>query len=584
MTLRSSRHTRDGDSPFWGRRVIVWSLLMVGLGIVLIRLFQLQVLNAQEMVDRARRQHQKTVVLESSRGTILDTRGRVLAMNTAVPSVFATPALIQNPRSLARSLAGILGISRSDIEKMLRKDRDFVWVKRKVSPEKLKQIDGLASQGVGVLMEEQRFYPKGQLLSHVLGFAGIDSQGLEGLETHYEPYLRGTEKRVYFHRDALGRVIIPKEANGEAPHLSGHTITLTIDEVVQYIAEKELEQAVTETSARGGTVLVMDPQTGGILAWALRPAFNPNNPHGTPADYWRNRAVTDPYEPGSTLKVALAAAALEEQEVEPGTLIYAGDGEMPVSGTVIHDHEKAGWVTFAQAVQQSSNVAAVKISLSLGKERLYRYLKAFGFGERTEVDLPGESVGLLKDTEAWGKRTMASIAIGQEIAVTPLQLLTAVSAIANQGWLMKPFLVKEIRKADGEMVQSRTGEVRRRPISAKTAKILTDLLVNVVNQGTGRQAAVTGFRVAGKTGTAQKIDHTTGKYSTQRFVGSFVGFVPADNPRIVTLVVIDEPKGPAWGGVVAAPVFRRIAEQVLRHLEIPPEVKPEPVTVAAVER
>ena len=374
---------------------------------------------------------------------------------------------------------------------------------------------------------------------------------------------------LLLHQDALGRVIFP-ENQRESDSLSGHTIHLTIDEVIQYMAEHALESAVERTQARGGAIIVMDPKTGGILAWTLRPTFNPNNVMAVSPGQWRNRALTDPYEPGSTMKIILAAAALEEGLVEPGTLIYAGDGQMPVSGTVIHDHEKAGWLTFQEAIQHSSNVAAAKTAFGLGKERMYQYLRGFGFGEKTGIDLPGESIGILRKPKQWSARTLPSIAIGQEIAVTPLQLVTAVSAIANGGALMTPFIVEHIHTTHGDRVWKRTLEIRRHPVGHRTSQTLTVLLENVVEQGTGRQAAIQGYRVAGKTGTAQKVDPNTGTYSSTKFTSSFVGFAPTDDPRFVMLVVIDEPQGPAWGGTVAAPVFRDVGEQVLRHLKIPP--------------
>jgi len=556
-------------------------VFMCGFVLVLGRLFQLQIINAQEMVDKAKRQHTKMVALEPSRGSILDKQGRVLAINTGVPSIFANPNMMESSATTAQSIAKILNQPFREVEDKLKQSRDFVWLKRKVSPEEEAKVKPWVSQGVGIVMEERRYYPKGSLLAHVLGFAGIDSQGLEGLENRYDAELRGEVKHLLFHQDALGRVIA--HANlGAGQSVSGNTLTLTIDEVIQYIAENALSTAVQKTSAKGGVIIVMDPLTGEILAWALAPTFDPNNPYPTESRYWRNRAVTDPYEPGSTFKVPLMAAALEEGEVEPGTMIYAGDGEVPVSGTVIHDHEKAGWLTFAQAVEQSSNVAAVKVAMELGRDRVYRYVRAFGFGERTEVDLPGESKGLLKDPQDWGKRTLASIAIGQEIGVTPLQLITALSAIANNGWLMRPYVVKEIQDGQGRLVHRNTPEVRRRPVSAKTAETTTALLVKVVKNGTGKRAFMSDFQVAGKTGTAQKVDPHTGKYSATQLIGSFMGFVPAESPRLAMIVVIDEPQGPAWGGVVAAPVFRQVAEQVLRYLEVAPGQETEAITVAAV--
>ena len=378
-------------------------------------------------------------------------RGKPLALNLDVPSVYATPSSLDNPTRVARQLAQVLGVPREPLEKRLRAERDFVWIQRKIDDSQVERLNDLALPGVGVMVEARRFYPKGTLLAHVLGFAGIDSQGLEGLENGYDEHLRGQVRRVVLQRDALGRVIIPESQRKSQP-LSGHTISLTIDEVIQYIAEQALEQTVLNTKARGGAVLVMAPKTGQMLAWALRPTFDPNHIHQASPERWRNRGVTDPYEPGSTLKVVLAAAALELNRVTPDTMLYAGDGEVLISGTVIHDHEKAGWMTFREAVQRSSNVAFVKMSWDLGREQVYQFLRTFGFGEKTGIDLPGESIGILRRPDQWSQRTLPSLAIGQEIAVTPLQLLTAVSAVANEGWLMRPFLVREISDHQGRSV------------------------------------------------------------------------------------------------------------------------------------
>ncbi|MEK6526317.1 MAG: penicillin-binding protein 2, partial [Nitrospirota bacterium] len=298
------------------------------------------------------------------------------------------------------------------------------------------------------------------------------------------------------------------------------------------------------------------------------PRFDPNAVRAISADRWRNRVLTDVYEPGSTMKVFVAAAALEEKVMTPGTLVFGEYGRLAVANTVIHDHDKSGWMTFAQVLQHSSNIGMVKTALTLGDNRVHRYLRAFGFGERTEIDLPGETPGLVKEPRDWGRRSLASIAIGQEIGVTPLQLITAVSVIANGGWLMKPYVVSEIRDGGGQVVFQAVPQVRRRPISPETAQALTGILEGAVVRGTGSRSAIPGYRVAGKTGTAQKVDPQTGVYSPTLFVGSFAGYVPADDPRLAILVVIDEPQAESWGGVVAAPVFRRVAEQALPYLGV----------------
>ncbi len=542
-------------------------LMLCGFGGILFRLVNLQVLQAAELTARADRQHQKTVAFEGARGTVTDRHGKVLAMNVEVPSVFGVPTAMESPNIVARQLAPVLHLRRDELEKKLRQDKSFVWLARKVEPEQGHRLQQLSLDGVGVVMEGRRFYPKGPLLAHVLGFAGMDGQGLEGLERRYESQLHGEKRVTILQRDALGRTVFPKSF-AEKPPVPGHALTLTIDEVVQYIAEKELEETVDQTRAKGGTVIVMEPQTGAILALAVSPRFDPNAVAALTPDRWRNRALTDTYEPGSTLKVVVAAAALEEKVMMPGTMLFGENGRMTVANTTIHDHEKMGWITFAQMVQKSSNIGAAKTGMALGESRLYRYLQSFGFGQRTEVDLPGEVSGLLKAPKEWGRRSLASISMGQEIGVTPLQMVTAISAIANDGVLMKPYVVSEVRDQKGALLKDVLPQVRRRVVSPDTARTLTTILEGVVTNGTGTKAAIPGFRVAGKTGTAQKIDPRTGTYSNTQFIVSFLGFVPADSPRLAMIVVVDEPQGEAWGGTIAAPVFRRVGEQVLNYLGI----------------
>jgi len=554
--------------PSRGRRYILLHLLLAGFGVILFRLVSLQVLQAAELTARADRQHQKSVTMEGARGTVTDRHGKVFAMNVEVPSIFGVPTSLDSPANAARSLSPVLHIRREEIEKKLRQDRHFVWLARKVEPEQGRRLEQLSIDGIGMVMEGRRFYPKGPLLAHVLGFVGMDGVGLEGLERRYESQLHGEKRLTILQRDALGRTVFPKDLREQVP-ATGQALTLTIDEVIQYIAEKELEEAVDHARAKSGTIIVMEPRTGAILAMAVSPRFDPNAVASLTADRWRNRALTDTYEPGSTMKVVVAAAALEERVMMPGSMLFGENGRMTIANTTIHDHEKLGWMTFAQMIQKSSNIGAAKTGMLVGDQRLYRYLQAFGFGQRTDIDLPGEVSGLLKAPREWGRRSLASISMGQEVGVTPLQMITAVSAIANDGVLMKPYVVAEVRDEKGQRMKEILPQVKRRVVSPATAHTLTTIMEGVVSSGTGTKAAIPGFRVAGKTGTAQKVDPRTGTYSSALSIGSFVGFVPADAPRLTIIVVIDEPQGEAWGGVVAAPVFRRVGEQVLTYLGVP---------------
>jgi len=554
--------------PSRGRRYILLHLLLAGFGVILFRLVNLQVLQAAELTARADRQHQKSVMLEGARGTVTDRHGKVLAMNVEVPSIFGVPTSLDSPANAARSLSPVLHIRREEIEKKLRQDKHFVWLARKVEPEQGRRLEQLSIDGIGMVMEGRRFYPKGPLLAHVLGFVGMDGVGLEGLERRYESQMHGEKRLTILQRDALGRTVFPKGLREQVP-ATGQALTLTIDEVIQYIAEKELEEAVDHARAKSGTIIVMEPRTGAILAMAVSPRFDPNAVASLTADRWRNRALTDTYEPGSTMKVVVAAAALEERVMMPGSMLFGENGRMTIANTTIHDHEKLGWMTFAQMIQKSSNIGAAKTGMLVGDQRLYRYLQAFGFGQRTDIDLPGEVSGLLKSPREWGRRSLASISMGQEVGVTPLQMITAVSAIANDGVLMKPYVVAEVRDQKGQHVKEILPQVKRRVVSPATARTLTTIMEGVVTSGTGAKAAIPGFRVAGKTGTAQKVDPRTGTYSSALSIGSFVGFVPADAPRLAIIVVVDEPQGEAWGGVVAAPVFRRVGEQVMTYLGVP---------------
>lgn len=559
-----------------GRHYILLLLLLSGFGIVLFRLVTLQVWQAAELSVKADRQHRKTVSLEGARGTILDRHGKVLAMNVEVPSAFGVPTTLDSPTKTARVLAPVLQVRSDELERKLRQARSFVWLARKLDPEQGRRLERLSLDGVGVVMEGRRFYPKGPFLSHVLGFAGMDGEGLEGVEHRYESYLRGEKRMMVLQRDALGRSVFPTDLTERNP-TPGHNLTLTIDEVIQYITERELEDAVTRTQAKSGTMIVLEPQTGAVLAMAVSPRFDPNVVSNLSPDRWRNKALADAYEPGSTLKAVVAAAAIEEHVVKPNTMVFGEHGRMTIANTVIHDHEKLGWVSFSQVIQKSSNIGAAKTGMALGEQRLHRYLQTFGFGQKTEIDLPGEGAGLVKRPKDWGRRSVASISMGQEIGVTPLQMVSAIAALANEGVLMKPYVVSEIRGPEGHLLKRVSPQVRRRVVSPETAHTVTKILEGVVTDGTGGKAAIPGFRVAGKTGTAQKIDPRTGSYSVSRFVTSFAGYVPADNPRLAMIVVIDEPQGDAWGGTVAAPVFSRVGEQVLNYLGVGSH---EPVTLA----
>ncbi|MEK6657974.1 MAG: penicillin-binding protein 2 [Nitrospirota bacterium] len=549
------------------RILLLAIIIAIGLSAGISRLFYLQAFKNNDLSKIAVRQHQKTVALEPLRGTIYDRKGRVLAVNLDVESVYAVPSEIENTYEAARRLSKLLNEDFRVIERKLKSDKGFVWIARKLDPNISARIKNEDLEGIGFIKESKRFYPKKELFGQLIGFAGLDNTGLSGIEARYDEFLKGEDGFIILERDARGSHIFP--SSGYKPPVKGRDIILTIDEGIQYICERELDKAIQKTRAKSGMIIGMDPKTGEMLAMAVKPSFNPNEFIKYAPEEWRNRIVSDPYEPGSTLKVIVASAALEDKVASPSEPMFFGEDKIDIDGEIIHDTVKEkGRLSFRDVIKRSSNVGAVRIGMRLGKERLYSHLKSFGFGERTDIDISGESKGILRQTREWSKRSIGSVSLGQEIGVTPIQLITAFSAVANNGWMMKPFVVSEIRDGD-KIVRKVYPEIKKRVISAETAAEMTRILTSVVEGGTGERAAIEGYRVAGKTGTAQKIDPKTGLYSDKYFVSSFIGYAPAEDPQIALLVVIDSPEGIAWGGSIAAPVFKSVAEDVLLYMNAP---------------
>ncbi len=549
------------------RRVIVLFLsLAAALAIISARLFSLQVHQHPKLVEAVNRQYRRLVPLISRRGTIYDRNGRELAVSLRVSSIFAQPREVQDPERAASALSSALSLPVQKVLERLKAEKPFVWIKRSVSAEEAEAVAQLALKGIASVPEGKRFYPKQEQGAHLLGFVGTDDRGLEGLEVQYDAYLAGKPQWVVRQQDALGRPIFREEA-GEA---QGADLHLTIDEVIQYVTERELEVAVARSGALSGSAIVMDPLTGEILALANYPTFNPNAYAEFPAFARRNRAVADSYEPGSAFKVIVGAGALEEGLVRPEDRFNGEGGAIEVGGITIRDHERFGTITFSEVLAHSSNVGAIKVGMRLGKSLYYDYISGFGFGNLTGIDLPGETPGMIRRPTKWSALSLASLSIGQELSVSPLQMLVAVSAVANGGTLVRPYVVKSITSPDGKVVREAAPVQLRRVISEGTARTLTTILKGVVSEGTGKAAALERFEVAGKTGTAQKLDPATGRYSRQKVVASFVGFVPAEQPRLAIVVVIDEPRTLQWGGSIASPTFREIARQSLKHLKITP--------------
>jgi cell division protein FtsI (penicillin-binding protein 3) len=551
---------------------VLAALLAVAFGGVTARLGYLQLVRNADLSAMAQRQYSRTVVLQAERGAIFDRQGVPLAVSSPAESLFAQPRSAGDPVRVAARLAPILGMPPSELHATLVGPRAFVWLRRNLPPTVAEQVRELREPGLGLIPEPLRLYPNRELAAHVIGFEGVDG-GLEGIERSWERTLAGTPGRAVVGRDALGREVLTERIL-KSPK-PGQDVMLTLDAHIQHIAEREIDAAWRRTGARAAMAVVLEPRTGDVLAMALRPTFNPNTFMDVGSrDVWRNRAVTDPFEPGSTFKAILAAAALEEGVVRPNDLIFGEQGSITIARTTIHDWKPYGWLTFAEVLQNSSNVGAIKVGLALGAPRYYRYITNFGFGALTGAGIPGESRGVLREPERWSALSLPTLAIGQEISVTALQMVTAFGAIANGGVLMQPRLVRAVFDAQGQEVRRVPPVKVRQAISPETARVLTRLLTQVVDSGTGRLAAIPGYPVAGKTGTAQKLDQATRRYSRAPGVLSFVGFAPADDPRFAMIVLVDEPRTERWGSEAAAPVFAAIGREIIRSMEIPPRDTP----------
>lgn len=549
---------------------IVGVLFLCLLAIAGIRAFTLQIIQAEWLRERLEEQTMKKEVLSNKRGTLYDATGVELAVNLEVDSLYARPRQILDKTETAQQLSTILGISRDKLLSLLRSKQSFVWLRRKLTPDQSEKVKALKISGLGFIRESQRFYPHRELAGQVLGYVGIDCQGLEGIERAFDRQIKGTSGFVLVHRDALGQDLFP-EGIKKVDAIRGYDLVLTIDKNIQYIAEKELQVAVTNARAKGGLALVMDPRTGAVLAMAVAPAFNPNQGPQESGHTWKNRAITDVFEPGSIFKPIVVGSALEENLVKPGDLYHCENGSYCIGKRIIHDVHPHGLLSVTEVIKYSSNIGASKIAQHLGKDRFYQYIRKFGFGQLSGIELPGEVTGSVPPSSQWRDINLSTISFGQGISVTALQMAAAYSVIANGGVLMRPYLVKRIQDEQGGVIQETVPQAVRRVLSERTARHLKDMLVSVTQQGgTGQKAVVEGFDVAGKTGTAQKIA-AHGKGYSDKCIASFVGFVPAQDPKLTIIVVIDEPRGVSYGGVVAAPAFSKMAQQILWYQRIYPE-------------
>ena len=556
----------------WVRfRIHLVSVFFIG-GLIAIffRVYQLQVLQQEYLRGIAKNGIIGNTKLPPKRGVIYDRDGHELAISVQVGSVFAHPKQVKDKKKTARALSKILGEKHSLILKKLKRKRSFVWVKRRIPQTLAEQVKALNLKGLGVTTETRRYYPGRETAAHIIGFAGTDNQGLEGLEKKFDGLLRGPEEKLSFMRDALGRPFAVTRPVTSDRRI--HNLHLTIDKDIQYKAQASLRAAVKKAKAKGGHCVVVDPNTGEILAMAVVPEFNPNVFFNYKPYQWRNRAVTDCFEPGSTIKAFLLSAALEESVVSPLSKFYCEQGKFRVGGRVVHDTHKYGDLSVADIVVHSSNIGAIKLGQKLGYRKFTEYLKNFGFGKKAEIDLMGERTGFIRGVKNAKTIDQATLYFGQGMTSTSLQLTMAMAAIANGGKLMRPYVVSSVVDESGSTTKKTGPKVVKRTISAKTAHKVAAILEGVATEeGTAAQAAIDGYRVAGKTGTSQKVDPKTKRYSKKKYVASFVGFVPSDKPRLVILVMIDEPKGHIYGGLVAGPVFKEVGSWALNHLRISPQ-------------
>ena len=543
-----------------GGALFVWSLL------VCLRLVQLQVFKYGEYVQKAARQQQRTITVDPPRGNIFDRNGHPLAMSVSVDSIFAVPSEIPDQVSTAQLLGTILGADSFDILNRLKASKSFAWVARKVDQDKSDRVRALNLRGIYFQKESKRYYPKRELAAQVLGYVGMDDDGLAGTERQYDDDLRGIPGRMMITMDArrkwFGRI--------EKQPDPGTNVVLTIDQSIQYIAEKELDQAIHDTGAVAGTVVVQNPRTGEILALANRPTFNPNLTKEIKPALLKNHAVSDVYEPGSVFKTVTYSSALEEHLTRPDEIVSCDPGFIVVGGIRIRDAHHVGVVPVAKAYAESSDVAAVKMGLRLGPDKFYKHIKEYGFGQQTGIELPGETRGLVKSPVHWSGSSIGSMAIGQEVGVTPLQIISMVSSIANDGIYTPPRIVADVTPpTQGYRQIVFHPKEQHRVISSMTAAQMRSMMQEVVLEGTARRAILNGYSAAGKTGTAQKVDPKTHLYSKTDYVGSFVGFAPVNNPALTVAVILDSAKGLHQGGQVSAPVFNRIMQQSLEYLNVP---------------
>jgi cell division protein FtsI (penicillin-binding protein 3) len=533
---------------------------------LIINIIYVQLVKYPHLSSLARRQHNLIIKLDPIRGTIYDCNMRPVAFSINLESIYANPRMIKDPVKVASLLAGVLPVDRTALIKRFTKDKAFVWVARKVPAEIAEKVKALDLDCVGFIKEPKRFYPNGKMACHIIGFAGLDNVGLEGVEAICDSYLKGKPGWHFTKQDAKQREL-PSYKNKLILPVDGFNVVLTIDMVLQNIAEMQLDVIMQKHHPKAATIIVLEPSTGKILALANRPNFLPNRFQDFGPLARKNRAVTDIFEPGSVFKMVTASAALDEGKARISDKFFCENGKYkPIPSYTLHDFHPYGWLTFRQVIEKSSNIGVGKIARIIGPDVLHKYIKAYGFGQKTGIDLAGEVSGIVRPPSKWSKTSPWNIPIGQEVAVTSIQAVSAISAIANNGVLMRPYVIDRIQDSKGQVIASSLPKTVRRVLAEKTARQMQDILSGVVENGTGTQAKIKGYRVAGKTGTAQKVE-PSGRYSQDKYVGTFVGFAPSEGSMLACIVTVDEPQPIHFGAVVAAPAFSKIVGQAIEYLK-----------------
>lgn len=560
--------TRVSPERFWFVRVFLVLIFLT----ILFQVVQLSVFHHSTLIRLADKQHRLVVEIPPLRGAIVDRHGQAFATNLKTPSIYAVPRLLQaeEKEPLTQELVNILSLPSSRVRELLNRNKAFVWIKRRVGAEEAGKIEKLGHPALGILYEPKRFYPYGQLLANVIGFTDVDTRGIEGVERLADSELGGKSGKRFTRRDALGREVKAFEER-VIPALDGHRVVLTIDRYLQFVTERALDRSYRQWKAKGAMAVLMNPQTGEILALASRPTFDPNSPGNYPSESYRNRAITDMFEPGSVFKIVTLTGLLGERKVRMTEKIDCEGGEWQYGRKALHDVHGYGLLPFPEVIIKSSNIGTAKLAQRLGNEGLYRYVKIFGFGEKAGVDLDGEASGFIRRPQEWSKTSPYAIPIGQEVMVTALQLARAISYIANGGLLVRPYVIDRIEDVHGITLRDHLRAPEEKPqLEPAKVEVLKEILWRVTEQGTGKNARVKGIPVAGKTGTGQKILPSGKGYSHSNFTGSFIGFAPADHPLLSMAVVIDDPRGAYYGGTVAAPVFAEVMEAALIHVGYTP--------------